>query len=104
MSLGQETTASAGAPTERSLMSREPVPMLIQGSELGLTAVNKPRFELFHGAGWLAAHDEPASYWDFVKRANPCMGAETLRCAPRRRKTATGMRQDGAPPARWNTS
>ena len=30
MSLGQETTASAGAPTERSLMSREPVlPLLL---------------------------------------------------------------------------
>ncbi|PNE12092.1 MAG: hypothetical protein CR217_05150 [Beijerinckiaceae bacterium] len=43
------------------------------------------------GRVWLAAHAEPASYWDSVKRADPCMGAETLRCAPRRRKTATGI-------------
>ena len=47
----------------------------------------------------LAAHYEPASYWDIVKRDNPRKRAETLRRAPRRSKTATGMRQDGAPPA-----
>ena len=47
----------------------------------------------------LAAHYEPASYWDIVKRDNPRKRAETLRRAPRRSKTATGRRQDGAPPA-----
>lgn len=47
----------------------------------------------------LAAHYEPASYWDIVKRDNPRKRAETLRRAPRRSKTATRMRQDGAPPA-----
>ena len=47
----------------------------------------------------LAAQHEPASYWDIVKRDNPRKGVQTARRAPRRRKTATGMRQDGAPPA-----
>ena len=47
----------------------------------------------------LAAHYEPASYWDIVKRDNPRKRAETLRRAPRRSKTATGRRQDAAPPA-----
>ena len=46
-----------------------------------------------------AAHYEPASYWDIVKRDNPRKGAEMLRPATRRRKTATRMRQDGAPSA-----
>ena len=46
----------------------------------------------------LAAQHEPASYWDIVKRDNPRKGVRTMRRAPRRRKTATGMRQDGAPP------
>lgn len=41
----------------------------------------------------LAAHYEPASYWDIVKRDNP------RKRAPRRSKTATRMRQDGVPPA-----
>jgi len=41
----------------------------------------------------LAAHYEPASYWDIVKRDNP------RKRVPRRSKTATGRRQDGAPPA-----
>ena len=47
----------------------------------------------------LAAHYEPACYWDIVKRDNPRKRAETLRRASRRSKTATQMRQDGAPPA-----
>lgn len=47
----------------------------------------------------LAAHYEPASYWDIVKQDNPRKRAETLRRVPRRSKTATGMRQDGLPPA-----
>ena len=42
----------------------------------------------------LAAHHEPASYWDVIGRANPRKGDVALRRAPRRRKTATGMRQD----------
>src|SRR5208337_5475787 len=47
----------------------------------------------------LAAQHEPASYWEIVKRDNPRKGVQTARRAPRRRKTATGMRQDGASPA-----
>ena len=42
----------------------------------------------------LAAHREPA--WDVIGRANPRKGNVSLRRTPRRRKTATGMRQDGA--------
>ena len=42
----------------------------------------------------LAAHHEPANYWDIIGRANPRKGNLALRRAPRRRKTATGMRQD----------
>jgi predicted RNA-binding Zn-ribbon protein involved in translation (DUF1610 family) len=44
----------------------------------------------------LAAHHEPASYWDVIGRANPRKGDVALRRASRRRKTATGMRQDGS--------
>src|SRR3984893_12273947 len=44
----------------------------------------------------LAARYEPASYWDIIGRANPRKGDATLRRAPRRRKTATGMHQDGS--------
>ena len=47
----------------------------------------------------LAAHHVPASYWDIVNQVNPRKGARTIRLAPRRRKTATGMRQDGVTPA-----
>ena len=43
----------------------------------------------------LAAHHEPASYWDVIGRANPRKGNVVLRRVPRRRKTETGMRQDG---------
>jgi hypothetical protein len=44
----------------------------------------------------IAAHHEPVSYWDIIGRANPRKGTSALRLAPRRRKTATGMRQDGS--------
>src|SRR6267143_49717 len=44
----------------------------------------------------LAAHHEPASYWDVSGHANPRKGNVVLRRVPRRRKTATGMRQDGS--------
>jgi len=44
----------------------------------------------------LATHHEPASYWDVVGRANPRRGDVAPRRAPRRRKTATGMRQDAS--------
>src|SRR5208283_925609 len=47
----------------------------------------------------LAAHHAPASYWAIVQRDNPRKGVQTIRRPPRRRKTATGMRQDGAPSA-----
>lgn len=48
----------------------------------------------------LAAHHEPASYWNVIGRANPRKGDVVLRRAPRRRKTATGPRQDGSAVAR----
>jgi transposase-like protein len=44
----------------------------------------------------LAAHHEPASYWDVIGRANPRKGNVVLRRVPRHRKTETGMRQDGS--------
>src|ERR1022692_768796 len=44
----------------------------------------------------LTAHHAPTSYWEIVGRENPRKGTATPRRAPRRRKTATGMRQDGA--------
>ena len=44
----------------------------------------------------LAAHHAPASYWDVIGRANPRKGDVALRRAPRRRKTAAGMRPDGS--------
>ena len=43
----------------------------------------------------LAAHHEPISYWKIAGRANPRKGVVPLRRTKRRRKTATGMRQDG---------
>jgi transposase-like protein len=44
----------------------------------------------------LASHHAPASYWDIIGRANPRQGTPALRRAPRRRKTAGGMRPDGS--------
>jgi predicted RNA-binding Zn-ribbon protein involved in translation (DUF1610 family) len=43
----------------------------------------------------IALQREPISYWDIAGHANPRKGAKIVRRAPRRRKTATGMRQDG---------
>jgi hypothetical protein len=47
----------------------------------------------------LAAHGSPLSYWDITGRHNPRKNATPTRRNPRRRKTASGMRQDGAVPA-----
>ena len=44
----------------------------------------------------LTARHAPSSYWDIVGRANPRKGEATTRRAPRHRKTAVGMRRDGA--------
>src|SRR5271169_434856 len=44
----------------------------------------------------LTARHAPSSYWDIVGRPNPRKGEATLRRAPRHRKTAVGMRRDGA--------
>src|SRR6202049_3959804 len=44
----------------------------------------------------IAAHHDPASYWDIIGRANPRKRTSALRRTPRRRKTATGMRPDGS--------
>ena len=46
----------------------------------------------------LASHHDPMSYWDIVGRDNPRTGVPTVRRLPRRRKTATGMREDGSGP------
>ena len=53
------------------------------------------RHASFEAVLGLTAHRAPASYWDIIGRANPRKGAATPRRAPRSRKTATGMRQDG---------
>lgn len=42
----------------------------------------------------LATHRSPASYWDITGKTNPRKDAPTTRRNPRRRNTATGMRQD----------
>ena len=47
----------------------------------------------------LAAHRSPVSYWDITGQQNPRKQAAPARRNPRRRKTASGMRQDGAKPA-----
>ena len=44
----------------------------------------------------LASHHHPTSYWDIVGRDNPRKGMPTVRRQPRRRRTATGMQQDGS--------
>ena len=44
----------------------------------------------------LASHRSPLNYWDIAGRENPRKGAIAVRTTPRRRKTAAGMRQDGA--------
>src|SRR5271157_6304258 len=43
-----------------------------------------------------ATHNQPAGYWEVIGRNNPRKGDIVVRRAPRRRKTATGMRQDGS--------
>jgi predicted RNA-binding Zn-ribbon protein involved in translation (DUF1610 family) len=48
----------------------------------------------------LASHHQPVGYWDIIGRANPRKGTPALRRAPRRRKTASGMRPDGSGQAR----
>jgi len=45
----------------------------------------------------LATHHTPASYWHITGKRNPRKVAPTNRQNPRRRKAASGMRQDGAP-------
>ncbi len=47
----------------------------------------------------LAAHRPPVSYWDITGGQNPRKHATPTRQNRRRRKTATGMRQDSAKPA-----
>jgi ISXO2-like transposase domain len=44
----------------------------------------------------LASHHHPTSYWEIVGRDNPRKGVPTVRRQPRRRRTATGMQQDGS--------
>jgi predicted RNA-binding Zn-ribbon protein involved in translation (DUF1610 family)/transposase-like protein len=42
----------------------------------------------------LASRRQPTSYWEIIGRDNPRRGVATVRRQPRRRKTATGIRQD----------
>ena len=58
------------------------------------------RHASFEAVLGLASHHEPAGYWDIIGRANPRKGTSALRRAPRRRKTASGMRPDGPGQAR----
>jgi hypothetical protein len=44
----------------------------------------------------IASGRKPVSYWDIAGRDNPRKGEAAVRKTPRRRKTAAGMRQDGA--------
>jgi hypothetical protein len=44
----------------------------------------------------LAVHRPPMSYWGITDRQNPRKEATPTRRTPRRRKTVSGMRQDGA--------
>ena len=48
----------------------------------------------------IAARHAPVSYWDIAGRDNPRKGETPVRRAPRKRKTATGMRPDGPPKSR----
>src|ERR1700686_1453662 len=49
----------------------------------------------------LASHHHPTSYWDIIGRDNPRKGVPTVRRQPRRRRTATGMREDGSRPEKF---
>ena len=44
----------------------------------------------------IATHHPPANYWDIIGHANPRKANVVIRRAPRRRKTANGMRTDGS--------
>jgi len=52
----------------------------------------------------LAIHRSPVSYWDITGQQNPRKDAPAPRRNSRRRKTAEGMRQDGAAPVRQAVS
>jgi transposase-like protein len=52
----------------------------------------------------LAAHGSPLSYWDITGQQNPRKNAAPTRRNPRRRKTASGMRQDSVEPAEVDES
>jgi ISXO2-like transposase domain len=52
----------------------------------------------------LASRHHPTSYWDIVGRDNPRKGVPTVRRGPRRRRTATGMRQDGSSSSQRSSS
>jgi hypothetical protein len=54
----------------------------------------------FDTALGLALRQDPIGAWDIVGHDNPRKGSATVRRNPRRRKTATGMRQDGSGPGR----
>ena len=94
---GRQTSITAG-----SVMHRSKLPLtvwfwaahLMSTHSNGMSARQlADQFETILG---LASHHEPASYWDIIGRANPRQGTPALRRAPRRRKTAGGMRPDGS--------
>ena len=47
----------------------------------------------------LTTRHGPTAYWDIIDRQNPRKAALTVRRHPRRRKTASGFRQDGTKPS-----
>ena len=49
-----------------------------------------------NGLFGLAVRRSPEAYWDITGQQNPRKEAAPARRNPRRRKTASGMRQDGA--------
>jgi len=54
----------------------------------------KASFETLLG---LASNGQPKTYWDITDKENPRKGERPRRIMPRRRKTASGMRQDSSP-------
>src|SRR6266705_1461192 len=75
-----------------------------RSGRIRLTAIpaNSPAsFETMLG---LASRHRPTSYWDIVARDKPRKGVPTVRRQPRRRKTATGMQQDGSSPSQHSSA
>ncbi len=66
-------------------------PLFIVSELLGGSVLTK-----IHGLSRCPRFRWPESYWDITGQQNPRKEAAPARRNPRRRKTASGMRQDGA--------